>query len=240
MIASTAFINFTKNVKIDINEDHVLIHGAGSLDSDAAQETMEVYKANSSFNGLITDSISWNIGKLSVFSYSSFLDGDSFVVTGGIEINSGSGIVTNDIEYINVTKMFTDPPINATFLWDYPCITRYDAFSTDAYLDDYLLEQQELRFEVLSDSNANAYSMFITGNGPYLTLDFLLSKNPSNNMADIHCTAFAPQNFGGTFENEHLDEISKSTNIDMTGNITVLWAKWENDIWYDLFICNCY
>ena len=74
---------------------------------------MEIFNATPGSNRVITDSIPWEIGKLNVFSYSSFLDGDHFVVTGGKEINSG--IVTDNIEYINITKIFTKPANNETF-----------------------------------------------------------------------------------------------------------------------------
>ena len=223
---------FTIITITDTLEDSILIHG--SLGSKQAQEKMEIFNAAIGVNQVITDSLPWDIGKLSVFSYSYCLDGDFFVVTGGREINSGN--VTNSIEYINVTKIFTEPPNNETFEWDFSCITRYDAFGITVDLDDYLLEERDLRFEVLT---VGSYRITVYGNGEISPLDFRFNRD--------YATSYVYMEY--EWEIEHgaisylfipmkadIDTVSKLTNIDMTGNISVLWMAWNDQFWFVLYL----
>ena len=107
---------------IGILENYILIHG--SFGDNAARETLEVFYGSNKYQGIITGTIPLNIGKLSVSAYSSLMDSDLFIITGGNKINSG--LASNTISYMNVTKLFTNTQM-VSVEWDYSCITKYNA-----------------------------------------------------------------------------------------------------------------
>ena len=124
-------------------DGYILIHG--SDDDDVSEKTMEIFNGTS--NEVVTDSLSWNMDKLNVSGYSWTLYDDLFVVTGGIEIDSGHA--SQSVQYLNVSQLFTIPAPNSTFIWEYPCITKYDALNNNLWLDEYLVQEQEVRYTYL-------------------------------------------------------------------------------------------
>ena len=196
-------------------EEYILIHG--SLEKIEAQRNMELFDAKS--NEIITDTIPWNIDTLNVDSYSWCIDGDLFVISGGNYINTT--ITSDTIQFINATKILTEPPNNDTFTWIDPCVTKYDGFVTgNVYdgvpLDDYLLQQRALRFEVTDEGR---FSIYISGNGDTYAINFGIEK--STWLNDTYTIFYEASNsdfrvalnmFAG------FKEVYDLTNIDMTNN----------------------
>ena len=79
-------------------EKYVLIHGG--FDSTEAKEDMEIFYASDNYQGIIT----LTIPKLGAFDYGYYIDGGLFVVSGGIDIDSG--VATDNILYINASNLF--------------------------------------------------------------------------------------------------------------------------------------
>ena len=218
---------------IDIMRKYILIHGDGT--NKDAQENMEIFNAlvGDYDSGLITNSLPWNIDKLNVFSYSWTLMDDLFVITGGIEIESG--VASNSIQYLNVSKIFTIPPNNESFVWEiheYPCITKYNTSGQWFDLDDYLLQKRSIRFQV----NTHEYEIKVNGNanGASIPSEFTLeAMGMLGPYLQFGIHALTRNTFGQNrlfWSFPPLNDVSKSTNIDMT-NKSVLWMRWDDQYW---------
>ena len=226
-VISSELVYPRSDLKItNIMDNHMLIHGGN--------EHVEIFNATKS--EIVTDSIPWNIGELNVSSYSWFIDDDLFVITGGNPRNT-----MQNIEYINVSQIFTEPPINITFEWKQSCITRYNAFDANKNVDSYLLEQKQLRFEVLDrhpvPNSFHTYRWDIYGITNEHANPAVRYERIDNNTAQVNYQ-WRPSGGGvGTATMEFdLDELSALTGVDMTGpgHTTVLWMDWSDQYWYVL------
>ena len=212
---------------------YILIHG--DFTDKNAQESMEIFNGSAGNSGLITSSLPWSVEKLNVFSYSWTLMGDLFVVTGGIEIDSDVG--SHSIQYLNISKIFTKPPDNRSFIWDYPCITEYNALGQWVDMDYYLIQKRSIRFEV----DSHSYKMNIIGNANDADLPSQFQLTSRDDREDLYMELL------GTTINAFniyyllivafipLKDLSKSTNIDMTEN-SVVWMRWDDQYWYVVFM----
>ena len=215
-------------------ENYLLIHG--SFENNAARETLEVFYGSNNYQGIITGTIPLNIGKLSVSAYSSLMDSDLFIITGGNKIHSG--LASNTISYMNVTKLFTNTQM-VSVEWDYSCITKYNATQQSILLDDYLLDQRQLRYEVLL-KQGTTYDISLKGNGDIdLTLKVSKGDIGQNNISMVY--GFGSCNGACWYDQirmeAELDEISRLTQVDATNDLSAFWMEWDSQYWYVLLDC---
>ena len=100
----------------------------------------------------IIRTIPYDTELLNVRDFGYFIYNDLLIISGGININN-SDKVEDSIQYFNVSELLKPMKILRVHKFDGKCVTTYNVSdSVRISLDDYLMEKQEIIFELLAEN----------------------------------------------------------------------------------------